>query len=82
VNQLKQDKRFFEQLIKRGNATILEAFLILVAHPRTPVDEVEAKNNLSMMSKEDFLRFYSEKLEYDYESAGEHITKSEPDYST
>lgn len=68
-----ENLQFFEKWIKKDNATLTEAFLILTAHPRIPINDADIKNNMLKMEKEEFLNYYSNNLEYDYRRAGEHI---------
>lgn len=70
---LVKDETFFHSWMCRDNISLSEAFLVLVGHPRSPLDEQEFEQNLSRMPKEEFLDWCKAGLEYDLKRTGEHI---------
>ena len=64
---------FFREWMIRDSATLEEAFLILVAHPRERIDEKQLRKDMLGLSKTQLLERYADRLEYDYRRAGEHI---------
>jgi predicted SAM-dependent methyltransferase len=70
---VKQDTAFFKSWMDRDHASIAESFRTLVGQARTPLDEADFARRLSTMSKEEFLNWCKEGLEYDWERTGEHI---------
>lgn len=70
---LKQDTVFFKSWMDRDNSTIAEAFRTLVGEARTPLDEADFARRLATMTKEEFLDWCKEGLEYDWRRTGEHI---------
>jgi predicted SAM-dependent methyltransferase len=68
-----RDTAFFKSWMDRDNASIAEAFRTLVGQARSPFDECDFERRLSGMSKEDFLNWCKQDLEYDWERSGEHI---------
>ena len=70
---LKQDAAFFKSWMDRDNSSLAESFRTLVGHSRSPLDECDFALRLSTMSKEEFLDWCKEGLEYDWKRTGEHI---------
>ena len=70
---LTQDAEFFRHWTERDNATIAEAFRTIVGHTTAPLDEEDFYRRLRTMSKEDFLNWCKQGLEYDWAHTGEHI---------
>jgi len=68
-----RDTAFFKSWMDRDNASIAEAFRTLVGQARSPFDECDFERRLSGMSKEDFLNWCKQGLEYDWKRSGEHI---------
>ena len=70
---LKHDEAFFKSWMDRDNASLSEAFRTLIGHARSPFDETDFARRLSTMSKDQFLDWCKDGLEYDWKRAGEHI---------
>jgi len=68
-----RDAEFFRERMQGREASLIEAFLILVAHPRTPIDEEAFEEDFSSLPKTEFLNKYTGRMQYDYTRAGEHI---------
>jgi len=68
-----RDLDFFDPWMQTHNATLTEAFLILVAHPREPYVAAEITRRHRTMSRSAFLDQLTTRLRYDPERAGEHI---------
>gem|GEM_PF-1076960 len=68
-----RNARFFAPWMQIHNATLTEAFLILVAHPREPFDEDEVARRHATMPRGAFLDHCRRNLAYDRDRAGEHI---------
>jgi SAM-dependent methyltransferase len=67
------DEAFFRELMFGRPASLAEAFLILVAHPRERVDERQFAQDLVVLPRRQFLDKCKSGLRYDYARAGEHI---------
>jgi predicted SAM-dependent methyltransferase len=70
---VKQNEPFFRSWMDRDNASLAESFRTLVGHARSPLDEADFARKLSTLSKEEFLDWCKEGLEYDWKRTGEHI---------
>jgi predicted SAM-dependent methyltransferase len=70
---LKGDGAFFKSWMDRDNISLAEAFRTLVGHARSPLDEEDFARRLYTLSKEEFLDWCKEGLEYDLKRTGEHI---------
>ena len=68
-----RDAAFFAGLMHGRPATLVEAFLILIAHPREPVDERRFSDEFATLPRAAFLERCKQNLDYDYARAGEHI---------
>jgi hypothetical protein len=70
---VKKDVAFFKGWMDRDNASLAEAFRTLVGRSIIPLDEGDFARRLSDLSKEEFLNWCKEGLDYDWKRAGEHI---------
>jgi SAM-dependent methyltransferase len=70
---MERDEEFFATRMHGRYANLQEAFLILVAHPRTPFDEELFEQDRQSLSKCEFLDKCTRPMVYDYARAGEHI---------
>lgn len=68
-----EDSNFFRRWMERDNASLTEAFLTLVAHPREPLDEVVIRRQFLVTPRAKFLDEICGRLRYDPSRAGEHI---------
>jgi SAM-dependent methyltransferase len=70
---LERDEAFFATRMNGRYTNLQEAFLILVAHPRTPFDEEGFEQDSHDLPKIEFLDKCTRSMTYDYARAGEHI---------
>lgn len=67
------DHSFFRSLVPERPDSIVEAFLVLIAHPREYVDNAAFFDSLVSLPQQQFLNKYTKPLSYDYARAGQHI---------
>jgi SAM-dependent methyltransferase len=68
-----RDERFFQPWMGKYNATMPEAFVILVGYPEQPLDDAGIERDFATLDKTAFFDRYTANLRYDYARAGEHI---------
>jgi len=68
-----RDEHFFEPWMNRYNATLTEAFIILVGYREAPLDERAVERDFETLDRATFFDRYTTNLRYDYSRAGEHI---------
>lgn len=68
-----RDETFFGPWMRQHNASLTEAFLILVGHPRTPFDEDDVAERHARLPRAVFLDQCCNGLEFDPRRAGEHV---------
>jgi len=68
-----RDERFFEPWMEKYNATLPEAFVILVGYPEEPLRDEVVVRDFATLDKAVFFDRYTANLRYDYTRAGEHI---------
>jgi predicted SAM-dependent methyltransferase len=69
---LRRDSDFFKSWMDRDNSTLEEAFCTLVAQSRY-LERAEIDQRLATMTRNEFLDWCKQGLEYDRKRAGEHI---------
>lgn len=68
-----RDERFFSPWMNKYNATLTEAFILLVGYRETPLDEQAVERDFQALDEAAFFDRYTADLRYDYAKAGQHI---------
>jgi predicted SAM-dependent methyltransferase len=68
-----RDERFFKPWMGSYNATLHEAFIVLVGFRDEPIDAGSVEHDFETLDEAAFFDRYTADLQYDYSRAGEHV---------